>query len=494
MSKKKKYLLFAILITSIGIILRVFHLGSHSFWCDEFLSIFLGKHSLQWMVNYITFKDAHPPLFYAIVHFMLKGGNSEIYLRLLPAFFGVLCIPASYYLGKELISEKGGLLLALTVIFNPAHILWSQILKSYTMFTLFVIISLYFFMKILKEDKNFYWFLLFLSNLILLYLHNFAFILILIEGTALIIDKKFNKKWFAYHLLLFLLYLPWLLKIPHQFHFTLGVRRQIPLLYKFIYHFFYFFLGETVNPFYFLLVIPVFLLLSFLFIRGLWNLAGIEKEKRNLILPGLIFPLFLIPFPSTVPQNLIPFSIFWYILMISGMRNLKFRRIPLLFLIFFFSFSIYFYYTGNVYQYQDVSKLAPYRETGNFLTQVTAQKDVIIVNERRQFPGQEPFSAFDWYYSGKAKVIEGTEEKIKKVEEFERLLKTYKKIWIFLNFNEDPEWCEMLKRYFSGNYKNVFVRKYLWNERILQKIRKNGKKEQYYYFIELYCYEKKGSR
>jgi len=77
MNKKRKYLLFAILLTGIGIILRVFYLGSHSFWCDEFLSIFLGKHSLQWMVNYVTFKDAHPPLFYAIVHFMLKGGGPK---------------------------------------------------------------------------------------------------------------------------------------------------------------------------------------------------------------------------------------------------------------------------------------------------------------------------------------------------------------------------------------------------------------------------------
>ncbi|HRR96654.1 MAG TPA: glycosyltransferase family 39 protein, partial [Candidatus Ratteibacteria bacterium] len=228
MNNNRIRLFFLIIIICIGIFLRIFQLGKLCFWCDEFLAISYGWQPLKDMVNYIAYKDAHPPLFYALVHFLLKYGNSEFYLRLLPSFFGIITIPLAYFIGKEFTkNEKTGIIFSIIISLNPALILWSRILKSYSLFTFFLLLSLFFFLKILKSDRKKYYIFLFFSDIILLYLHNFAFIWILIEVFTLLFRKMFNKKFLFYYFSLFIFYLPWFLKIPYQLKFTLGVIRPI---------------------------------------------------------------------------------------------------------------------------------------------------------------------------------------------------------------------------------------------------------------------------
>jgi len=481
--------IFLFIIISVGVFFRLFHLSVRSFWCDEFLAIFLGSKPFPWMINYITFHDAHPPLFYFIVGLFLKYGKSEFFLRLLPVFFGVLCIPFSYILGKEIFGRKEGILLASILSLNPAHILWSQILKSYTLFTFLLIISFYFFYKLIfYEQKKKLWIGLFFINVCILYLHNLGFITLLIQFFFLLLRKKLNKKWFFYYMFIFFSYLPWLSRIPCQLSFTLGIRRPIPLFYKFIYHFFYFFLGETINPFYFVIVIPAFLVFSFFLLSGLSNLFNIKNEKNFLVLLGIFVPLFFIPFPSTIPQNLIPYSIFWYILLTLGIKKMK-NVFFIFFIIPFFLFSVFFYYTENVFHYHDISKLVPYREIGKFLSDITGKNDIILITEKREFIFGKDFSAFDWYYKGEAKVIDITEEKID-FNNISKLLENYKYFWLFLNLNQYYELSCKLKVYFDKNYKKIWEEKYLWNERILQRLKKNKGKDRYYNFIEIYLYKR----
>ena len=483
--KKIKISLFLILLT--GLLFRFIHLGDLSFWCDEFLAIFLGYHPLKWMVRYITFNDAHPPLFYTFVHFLLKGGNSEFYLRILPAFSGILCIIFFYFLGKEIKDEKTGIILALIIAFNPAHILWSRILKSYSLFTFLVIISLWYFLKIIKKERFAYWTSFFISNLALLYLHNFSFIIILIEFLTLVSAKKLSKKWIIYFFLLFTAYLPWIVRIPHQFKFTLGVRRPIPLGFRYLYTVFYFFLGESVNPFNMKVVIPAFLIYGCLIIKGILALSEIEKEKRILTLYGTVLPFFLIPFPSTVPQNLIPYSIFWYLIISLPFQKIKFKPIFLLLLLFPFSISDYFYFSKKTSQFHDVSKLIPYREIGKTISMLSHKEDIILITEKRLSPiGKKEISPFDWYYNGKAKVIDIPEGKLS-VEEISYLCRGYKRIYLFLNYTSGSfKWCDLLKKYFAENYKKLWERKYLYNERLLSRLR--GKR-RFYWAVEIYIFK-----
>jgi len=486
--ENRRNIFLVYLISGIGTFLRFYHLGKLCFWCDEFLAISYGWQPLKWMVNYITFNDAHPPLFYTIVHFLLKFGHSEFYLRSLSALFGVFSIPLAFFVGREFKDEKAGIILSLIVSLNPALILWSRILKSYSLFTFFLLFSFYFFMKILKNNGNRkvrYIFLLFISDIILLYLHNFAFIWILIEGITLILSKKFNKKWFLYYSSLLLFYLPWLIRIPYQLKFTLGVVRPIPVVFRYFYVLFYFFFGETLYPLNFYIILPFFIILVFIMINSFKEFIKSEKIKKLLIASGIIIPFFLVPFPSTVPQNLLPFSIFIFLFLSISFRGKLLSKFLVFSLLFLTSFSAYFYFTENDKNFHDVSKLIPYREINKIFVENLDKKSIIFENEKRQFFTDKRFSAFDWYYKGKVKVIEaGKEEGIERVK---KIAKNYEKIGLFLNYNEQPEWCEELKRYFMRNYILIYQKKFLYNEKLLSRLK--GKRE-YYWFVEVYIFEK----
>lgn len=488
MDKKRKLWTFFILVFFAGSFLRLFRIGSLCFWCDEFLAISYGWQPLKWMVNYITFHDAHPPLFYAIVHFLLKYGTSEAFLRLLPAFFGILSIPLAYMVGKEFKDERTGIIFSTLLSLNPAFILWSRILKSYSMFTFFLLLSFYLFIKIaLKSEKKFkYIILLFISDIILLYLHNFAFIWILIEFCFLISGKKFNKKWLFYYLALFLFYLPWLIRIPYQLKFTLGVVRPFPVIFRYFYLFFYFFFGETLYPLNFYLIIPFLIVLLLIFARALIEFLSLDFPKRTILLSGIFIPLFLVPFPSTVPQNLLPFSIFTFLFLSLQRKKIS----EFLFIAFFVltSFSIYFYFTKSTKNFHDVSKIIPYREINTIFSNYLDKNCIIFSNEKRQFFTNKHFSAFDYYYKGKAKVIEAKKNLID-FKKIEKISSRHKRIGLFLNYNENPVWCDKLKKFFFKNYTLIYQKKFLYNEKLLSRLK--GKRV-YYWFIEVYIFEKKG--
>jgi uncharacterized membrane protein len=486
MNKKTGFLVFAIFFT--GVFLRIFHLGQHSFWCDELLAISLGKHSIKWMIDYITFNDAHPPLFYLLVHFWLYFGESEIILRILPLIFGLLCIPSGYILGKNFGNEKTGLLFSLFISLSPPFILWSQILKSYTLLTFLTILSFIAFIKLLKTENKKFFSIFCLSNILILYTHNFGFIVILIQILTLLTLKRMNKKFVFSFFFIFLFYIPWILKIPYQIKFTLGVRRPIPLLLKLPYTIFYFFFGETLNPFNFKIVIPSLIIYLSIFVISLNKLSKMQKEKKYLMIISLILPLFFVFFPSTVPQNLIFIAIFWFLFFTVGIQELNYKNL-LIYLNFIFLLpSLIFYYLNDISQYHDVSKLIPFREMFKKIQEIEKEGDIIITTEKYD---NEIITPLVWYYKGKNKIIRIKDKNDLKILNdilYEKQKKSLRFFLIF-DFINNPDISKELKKFFFGDeYEKLYERKYIFNEKLLSRLK--GMRE-YYYLVEVYLFQKK---
>jgi mannosyltransferase len=57
----------------------------------------------------------------------------EFGLRLLPALFGVLCVPVLYLAGRRLVGSKAALIAAALLVFNPWHLFWSQNARYYSL-------------------------------------------------------------------------------------------------------------------------------------------------------------------------------------------------------------------------------------------------------------------------------------------------------------------------------------------------------------------------
>jgi hypothetical protein len=99
--------------------LRFCRLGHWGFDSDE---IFMLDGS-------ITPKLTNPrPLLYFLNHYVVAPlvPLDEFGLRLLPAIFGTLAIPAFYFVGRRLIGTRAALLTALLLTFSGLHVIYSQ--------------------------------------------------------------------------------------------------------------------------------------------------------------------------------------------------------------------------------------------------------------------------------------------------------------------------------------------------------------------------------
>jgi uncharacterized membrane protein len=100
--------------------------------------------SVSAMVASLIKEDAqHPPLFYAAELGVVRlFGDSLLAWRLLPAIFGVLCIPAAYALARELFPDRRAALLAAALVaVSPIGRIYSEQAREYSLMTLLTLIT-----------------------------------------------------------------------------------------------------------------------------------------------------------------------------------------------------------------------------------------------------------------------------------------------------------------------------------------------------------------
>jgi uncharacterized membrane protein len=102
----------------------------------------------------ITF-DNHPPLYFLLLHFMVKlAGPSEFVLRFPSLAFSVLTVPLLYALGKCLFDGRMGILAALFGAISPLYLWYSHEARMYTMLTFLGLLSFYSLLMILTQHQR----------------------------------------------------------------------------------------------------------------------------------------------------------------------------------------------------------------------------------------------------------------------------------------------------------------------------------------------------
>lgn len=201
-------------ILAISTGLRLYKLGTYSFWYDEACWMLLDspKDSIG-----IT----KPPLFKFLLNIWANLGQNEFILRLLPFIFGVLSIPIIYKIGKILFDKKVGILAAFFLSISPFHIYYSQELTNYTLTLFLCLCSIYYFIIVLKENKFLLWIGYIAFTTLSIYSHYPSFFLLATENLIfLIFCRKYKtliNRWLLSQLIIILLYLPWLVIMPEQF-------------------------------------------------------------------------------------------------------------------------------------------------------------------------------------------------------------------------------------------------------------------------------------
>lgn len=231
---KKTSLVLLIAIIALGSLLRIYKLGSESFWIDEFATVYTTRQNASDIIKDIYTTTRHapeyfesggtPPFYYVVANYWTKLiGLSEAKLRLLSALFGIISIYIMFLIGRALFEDNTGLIASFIFSINYLHINYSQESRTYSLGVLLTLLSVYFLLKALRGDKKIYWGFHILSSAILIYTHYFgAFILIFEYSFLLLFFRSSIKNIFIAAFSILLFYAPW---IPALIRQTISTER-----------------------------------------------------------------------------------------------------------------------------------------------------------------------------------------------------------------------------------------------------------------------------
>jgi hypothetical protein len=117
-------------LTVLALALRFWRLGD---WNFEATEMFTLRDSLR-----IRWSNPRP-LGYLLNHYVVGSFRplDELGLRILPALFGALAIPAFYLVTRRLIGTRAALLGALLLTLSPLHVIYSQLARYWSLVFLF---------------------------------------------------------------------------------------------------------------------------------------------------------------------------------------------------------------------------------------------------------------------------------------------------------------------------------------------------------------------
>ena len=176
-----------IAVVAVGAAVRFATIASQSYWYDEAATVHLMHLSFGSMLSGIGSQESTPPLYYVLAWLWAKlFGAGAAGLRSLSALAGTAVIPIAYLCGRELVSRRAGLIVALLAAVNPFLIWYSQEARAYMLLVVLSGASFLFFARAWRvaSARNLAWWAA-LSALALL-THFFAGFLVAPEALALL--------------------------------------------------------------------------------------------------------------------------------------------------------------------------------------------------------------------------------------------------------------------------------------------------------------------
>lgn len=488
--KKKTVLIFLISILLIGLFLRMYKLGSESFWLDESGTAYVSQQNSQYILNNLYSRNmlipeyfphgGDMPLYYLLASYWNSlFGLSEFKLRILSVLFGTILIYAVFLVGKAIFNSEIGLVAAFIISINHQHIYYSQEARMYSLLILLTLLSVYFLINALKNNKKVYWISYVASTVLLLYTHYFSFFILFFEAVFILIYwktyKKFFKEIFLSALSIFLLYLPWMPVLIKQFlsNNTVSITSGNigrPTLFRLVRVFVEFnsgispdfkmrvalrnmdFLGLPFSGWVLILfILLITMVLSISFVGGIlfknkkFDIKNINDKKIVFLLIWFLMPLFT----TFIISFLSPLSIFgftrymlyaspaYYIIASKGILNFgKYKNVFLIFLIIFSIFPLYSYY----FNFDKVQ----WRESANYIQDNREDNELILIN------AANTLLPFSYYYSNPINV-----KGIKDVDELKHIVNGKNELWLILSSEKYSDPKGTIKSYLDENYRIV---------------------------------------
>lgn len=118
----------AILLLATGLFLSF--LGHRSLWLDEAFSVWQGQQNQTTI--WLTGRDlVHSPLYYSLLHFWVRLGATEGWVRLPSALAALLAVALLGQIGRRLADESAGRRAALLLAISPLTVWYAQEARMY---------------------------------------------------------------------------------------------------------------------------------------------------------------------------------------------------------------------------------------------------------------------------------------------------------------------------------------------------------------------------
>jgi len=219
-----------LLITILGLGLRLYRLDGQSLWYDEGFSVYLARMDLA-EITARTAADIQPPLYYYLLHGWIQFfGDDEWGLRSLSVLFGTLSIPLIYGVGWQLFrSRLAGVLAALLLAVSPLQVWYGQETRMYTLLVFLSLSSSLFLLLVVNTKRRWaipvLWVAYTLCSVVALYTHYFAFFVLAFQGVYVLLIwlvRGFRPMHFlwgglASGVAVILLYVPWLPYLANRY-------------------------------------------------------------------------------------------------------------------------------------------------------------------------------------------------------------------------------------------------------------------------------------
>jgi Dolichyl-phosphate-mannose-protein mannosyltransferase len=189
------------LVAAIFIAARLWHLTAYGIFGDEVFTLWTSAQDWRALFASVVGDVVHPPLFYAVLKVWIGiGGQSVLWLKLLPALFSVASVVPVVFLCRELRVGPGPMNLALWLMaVNGFLINQGQELRMYSLLLLLTVISLWLFAKLINEDARIKitQIMLCVVNLLMVFTHYYGWVIVALELVFILIWKRERLRSFA---------------------------------------------------------------------------------------------------------------------------------------------------------------------------------------------------------------------------------------------------------------------------------------------------------
>jgi mannosyltransferase len=512
-SKTFKISLLLLIFLSLGLFLRIYNLASESIWLDEGISIRIASQESLYKIANEKWFDF--PLYHFILHYWIGlFGTSEFSVRFPSVIFGLLILFMSYKVGALIFDTEVGILSSFLLAFSTFHIQYSQEARMYSLMGFLTLVSMYYFIKFVKEKSIAVSIKYLIFSLLLIFTHLFSMLIIFSQSfyifTLFFLSKDISinklKKWISLQAILFISFVSAVLLVYFLSNNVLTFFIKYlkvwwipkPSFVSIVVSFLEYSGSLQLMLVFFILALLAIInfqkfggkIISKSFFESLekcqlsFNLEGIKSIY--LLLNWLFLPIITLSlisiffFPIYWTRYTIGSSLAFYLLVAKGIKNIRKYYAKLLMIGIIILFSLI-----NVMTYYREINNEDWRALAKYIDKNAQLSDLLIFN-----PGHAliPFN----YYSKRGhlnkrhfleiyETVDG--ENIKRLE---KIVGGHTRIWIILSHNRDPN--GLIKKYFNNSFNLLYSTEYLRSRFVNIKLGKFINKEEV--AITLYLFSK----